>query len=187
MAFGAVHAVPIVPVWSGLVRGLAVPLVAGPAVGWALEEVRSAGSLSLRFRDGLALGWLLWLCLVPMTAAGAVARMWGLRELIGHGWQTVGEVTIVIVTGGLGGWHLTRRRTGVVALATASLVLALVMGGPIPVNNSLRAAGLFLAFLPIYGVSGLLLVWTRARFERGRSASPNALGAEKGREGPRDI
>ena len=68
------------------------------------------------------------------------------------------DLKILLLAGGfLAGWLLTRRRRAAAAMSLATLVLAAGMGGPIPITGSLKAAGLFGAFLVIYALCGITL------------------------------
>jgi len=156
-AFGIVHAITIFPIWRNLSGGVPFAVVGGLAMGWACYELRAVRRLAAATWNGLVFGFLLWLTLFPMTAFGALARATGF-----HGeddsWEIVFELIISIGTGALVGFLLSRRWRAALALGAATLALTLVMGGPIPVTNSARAAKLFASFGVLYPVCGLLLV-----------------------------
>lgn len=160
-AFATVHALLIAPIWGSLLRGLPVAVIGGPAAAWAFEELRAAGRLSTRLGDGLRFGGLLWLALVPMNAVDVLLRKTGLRTAMGD-WEVLVSVMLALSGGALAGWALTRGRRSAVAVGITTVVLALAMGGPIPVTATPRAAGLFASFLVIYSLCGLALVAIRA-------------------------
>lgn len=155
-AFGIVHAIIISPIWRNLSGGIPFAIAGGLAMSWAYYELRRGRSVATAW-NGLAFGFLLWLTLFPMTAFGALARATGF-----HGeddsWEIVFELILSIGTGALVGFLLGRRWRAALALGAATLALTLVMGGPIPVTNSARAAQLFASFGVLYPVCGLLLV-----------------------------
>lgn len=162
LAFGIVHAVLIDPIWMDLFGGLPFAALGGAAVGWAYYEVRAAGRFAARLRGGLLFGGLIWLALVPMTAVDVLLRKTGVRTAIGD-WEVLVSAVVALAGGFLAGWLLTRRRRAAAAVSLATLVLAAGMGGPIPITGSLKAAGLFGAFLVIYALCGI----TMAAFHAG--------------------
>ena len=161
--FATVHALLIVPIWGSLLRGLPVAVIGGPAAAWAFEEIRAAGRLSTRLGDGLLFGGLLWLTLVPMNAFDVLLRKTGLRTAMGD-WEVLVSVIFALAGGALAGWVLTHGRRGAIAGGLATLVLAMAMGGPIPITATPRAAGLFASFLVIYILCGAVLVFIRVLF-----------------------
>ena len=172
--FATVHALLIAPIWGSLLRGLPVAVIGGPAAAWAFEEIRAAGRLSTRLRDGLLFGGLLWLTLVPMNAFDVLLRKTGMRTAMGD-WEVLVSVIFALAGGALAGWVLTRGRRGVIAGGLATLVLAMAMGGPIPITATPRAAGLFASFLAIYILSGTVLVVIRAGLARATSRPSTAV------------
>ena len=155
-AFGIVHAITIFPIWRNLSGGIPFAIAGGLAMSWAYYELRSRRSVATAW-NGMAFGFLLWLTLFPMTAFGALARATGF-----HGeddsWEIVFELILSIGTGAVVGFLLGRRWRAALALGAATLALTLVMGGPIPITNSARAARLFASFGVLYPVCGFLLV-----------------------------
>ena len=95
--------------------------------------------------------------LIPMTLFAVLLRESGIRDSIGE-WEVVAECIIAGSTGMLAGWILTHSLRAAAALGAAVLSITIVMGGPIAVMNSRRAAGLFGAFLPVYIACGITLV-----------------------------
>ena len=157
VAFGIVHAIIISPIWRNLSGGVPFAIVAAVAMSWACYELRAVRQLATTTWNGLVFGFLLWLTLFPMTAFGALARATGF-----HGeddsWEIFFELILAIGTGALAGFLLGRRWRAALAFGAATLAMTLVMGGPIPVTNSVRAAELFASFGVLYPVCGLLLV-----------------------------
>jgi hypothetical protein len=155
-AFGLVHAVVIVPIWTRLSGGIPFGVVSGVAMGWALYELQAAGRLGVGFLPGLAFGSLLWLALLPMTLFGVIVRATGI-----HGaddtWEVVLEVLLAFGTGAATGRLIGGRWRTTLAFGAASLSLALAQAGPIPVTNSGRAVRLFAALAVVYLLCGMAL------------------------------
>jgi hypothetical protein len=167
-AFGAAHALTIVPIWRRLLGGLPFGVAAGLAMAWAFYELRIRRGRILDLRQGLLLGLLLWLTLIPMTALGVALRISGLRAGMGD-WETVAESVLAFATGALAGRLYRSGYRPALALGAASLVLALAMGGPIAVLNSRRAALLFASFgalLPLSGVALAAVYKASGKIER---------------------
>jgi hypothetical protein len=131
-------------------------LIAGCVTAFAFQELRSAGKLSLTLRSGALFGLLLWLTLLPMTLFAAGLKLTGNRQMFGE-WEAVAELVIAFTTGALLGRLLTTSWRLALALGITTLVLAVVMGGPISIVNSTRAAYLFISFLIIYMICGISL------------------------------
>lgn len=155
--FGLVHAVIIVPIWDSLLGGVPFGVGGGLVMGWALSELRAAGRWEATVWGGLTFGLLMWVLLVPMTAFGAILRATGVHGT-DDAWEIVVECLLAFGMGALTGRLIGRRWRSALAVGSASLGLALAMGGPIPVTNSVRAAQLFAAFAGVYAFCGLTLV-----------------------------
>lgn len=164
-AFGFVHAVIIFPIWRRLLGGLPFGIGGGLAMGWAFYELRAARRSSATGWNGLAYGLLLWLTLFPMTLFGVLVRATGF-----HGendsWEVVVELLLAFGAGALAGWMGRRHRRAVLAVGTATLGLALAMGGPIAVTNSARSAQLFASFGVLYPFCGLALVVVKSAISK---------------------
>ncbi len=175
--FGLAHALAIVPIWTRLAGGIPFGVAAGVAMGWALFELRAAGRFDRGARAGMLFGILLWSTLLPMTALTVWLREAGLHSNQNN-WELAFELLLVALTAVLGGWLLTHRRRAILALAVASLALALAQAGPIPVTNSVRAAGLFGGLSVVYPACGLALVHAAALVHKygwpGRSTRPSS-------------
>ena len=154
--FGLVHHIIIEPIWDRLATGIPFGLVGGLAMGWAFFEIRRAGRIHAGLWGGPAFGLVLWLTLAPMTAVGAYFRAAGMHGNVGDLEMAV-ELLLAVGAGSLAGGLLTRRWRPALAVGVATLTLALVMGGPIPVLNSARAGRLFAAFALLYPLCGLAL------------------------------
>jgi hypothetical protein len=158
LAFATVHAIVIVPIWTRMLNGVPVAILTGIAITWAMDETAAArGPLSRA--DAGRFGSALWLTLALATIFENALRLaaWRIPESLG----VAAAVCLAVVSGTCVGWLLTRRRTGIIAWAGASLALTLAMGGPIPVVNAARAAWLYAAFLPM--CAGAVLVSVVAR------------------------
>ncbi len=90
-------------------------------------------------------------------------------------WEVLVSVIFALAGGALAGWVLTRGRRGVLAGGLATLVLAMAMGGPLPITATPRAAGLFASFLAIYTLCGAALVVIRAGLARATSHPSTAV------------
>lgn len=155
LLFGLVHALLIVPIWRRLLGGAPFALLAAVSMTLAYTHLRSTGHLSSR-AGGLLFGLGVWLSLFPVTAAGAWLRVSGLRRRFD--WLEIPlEVVVAFATGAALGWWLLRRRRSALLLGACCVAVMLAMAGPIAVTNGKTPTMLFLAFLPIYLVAGILL------------------------------
>jgi hypothetical protein len=160
IAFGTVHALLILPIWTRLLGGLPFALATGIALAWAFDEVarirswRSAAA-------GVAFGAIIFATLAPATAFSNALRLAGFHA--GDWPGTLGSIALALASGTCAGWMLTRDLTATSAVAVATFTLTLASGGPIPVANGPRAAWLYITFLPICtGAGGLTaLLWRR--------------------------
>ena len=134
-------------------------------MGWAFSELRAAGRWGATTGAGLIFGLLMWVTLIPMTAFGAILRATGIHGT-DNTWEIVVECLLAFGTGVLSGRLLGRQRRSALAVGGASLGLALAMGGPIPITNSVRAARLFAAFAGMYALCGLKLVLVASAIAR---------------------
>lgn len=152
--FATAHALLIVPIWSRLLSGFPFALMTAVALGWTRTELLRSSRLGLRLRDGALFGFALWALLLPPTLVGVVTRLTGL-----HAQAEPLEMTAEVLAGcagaGLVGWRVAGRR-GAMSLAATLLALILAMGGPIPITNGHRAIAIWLAFVPILVVVGVL-------------------------------
>lgn len=158
LAFSAAHAAIIIPIWNRMGFGIASAVVAGAACGWAFVAVHADAieCTEMRLVHGVRFGFLLWIAVAPVTAVDAVLRATGLAprfELL--------AVAVAVVTaigcGATLGWRIRRNRRGAVAGAAATMLLTVAMAGPVPVANSARAMGIFLAVLPSTMIAGAVL------------------------------
>ena len=168
LAFATVHAILIVPIWTRMLNGVPVAIVAGIAIAWAMDETAAArGPITLA--EAGRFGSALWLTLAPATIFENVLRLAARR--IPESLGVAAAVCLAVLSGASVGWLLTRRRTGIIAWAVASLALTLAMGGPIPVVNAARAAWLHAAFLPMCAGAAITSVIAR-RVWAGRAHRP---------------
>jgi len=162
VAFGIVHAMAIVPIWTQLARGLVPAVLAGIALAWAFDHlVRVRGWQSPL--HGAAFGLVMFATLVPATAFSNALRLAGIRA--GDWPGTLGAVALAIASGAAAGWLLTHERKASAAVTVSTFVLTLASSGPIPVVNGPRAAWLFAGFIPICAAAGLMLALVRQFLE----------------------
>lgn len=172
--FGIAHALLIEPIWQSLWGGLPFAVFGGCAIAFAFQELRLAKRVSFTIGGGILFGLLLWFMLFPLTLFAAGLRLSGLRQRWGD-WEAVVEVLMAFVTGAALGWVFAKKWRTALALGMAVLVLALVMGGPIAIVNSHRAAYLFLSFLAIYMVAGISLSLIFSALEKSSWGSVHKL------------
>jgi hypothetical protein len=180
LAFAAAHAVIIVPIWTRMGSGLAFGALAGASAGWALVELHpSVPTASRRTAAALGAGFgaVLWLLVTPVTAADALLRAVGIArryELVAVGVALV----LAIGAGAAYGWRRSHRKGATIAAALATLTLTLGMAGPVPVANSARAFGIFLAVLPAAALAGAVLaLLVRWLARRGAPKAADTAGA----------
>lgn len=157
--FATAHALLIVPIWDRMLGGLGFAAAAGAVAGWTYTELhpeeRSAGPRAAA-ATGARYGALLWLAVAPVTMVDAALRAVGILpryELIG----VAVALLLAMVMGCLLGWYRTKRRRGMIAGATAALLLTFAMAGPVPIGRSPRSLGIFLAVLPASIIAGALV------------------------------
>ncbi len=163
LAFGIVHALLILPIWTRLLGGLPFALATGMALTWAFDEVARRRSWRST-TAGAAFGAIIFATLAPATAFSNALRLAGIHA--GDWPGTLGSIALALASGACAGWMLTRERKASFAVAVATFALMLASGGPIPVVNDPRAARLFVAFLPICIIAGAALAFLRACFSR---------------------
>ena len=178
LAFLALHALWIVPIWFILPVGLLVAGGAGVAVGWAYAELR--WRLPRRPWTALAVVAIITLLLVPavvlgelqapvftITPAGPVQTVATSIIVL----RFVGELlTTATIAGGLVGWWLGRTRRAAVATAVAGFGFALGPGHNIPFIGGTPGVGKELAIIIIVTlVAALVLVEGHARLSTHRS------------------
>jgi hypothetical protein len=175
LAFATAHAILIVPIWTRSGSGFAFGAFAGMAAGWAYTELgfdaRAAAARTVvgRVATGAWFGGLLWIAVVPVTYASALLRALRVEprsELVAAG-VTVGVAVLLALSGGaVLGWRLVRSRRAAVAGSAATMLLTIAMGGPVPIERSLRALAIFFAFLPVAALGGAALAALSSWLER---------------------
>jgi hypothetical protein len=164
-AFGAAHALVIVPIWVPLLAGIPFSIVVGILIAWTFYELRSAGSLERPFRSGLLLGMVLWVSLIPMTMLDVLLRLSGNHATSGlaETLEITADLGLAFGAGWLGGWILSRRWRPALAMGIAALSSALAAGGPIAITKNLRSGLLFASLLGVFLVVGVVLAETDSR------------------------
>jgi hypothetical protein len=154
--FATAHAVLIVPIWNRMWSGLLFGALTGVLAAWAMTELNpelETAPVGNAVRSGIGFGATLWLLVSPLSVLYALVRTHGLRpryELIEVGVA----VTLAIGFGAAFGWYRARRRRAAAAGGLATLGLMLAMGGPVPIERSVRALGIFVSVLPAAAISG---------------------------------
>ena len=168
ISFGIFHTLWISDVPAVFVEGMYYVAPAALAIGWAIRRTRQAGRFRGGLLDGLLIGLLFWLTLIPYEIVGA---LWGpfsepatLADTLGQLWIGVLGVPV----GAAIGWALTRDRWATVAWALAALAVDLSLGGGLAFNGGRGAMlGLFFWMLPTHLLAGLVLVGVHALLGRG--------------------
>jgi hypothetical protein len=167
LAFLALHALWIVPIWFILPVGLVMAGGGGLAVGWAYAELR--WRLPRRPWTALAVVGVIALILLP---AFVLAELHGPVFAVTRSGpvQTVATSIIVLrfvgellatatIVGGLAGWWLGRTRRAALATAVAGFIFALGPGHNIPLIGGTSGVAKELAIMAsVIGVSALVLV-----------------------------
>ena len=172
VAFATAHALIIVPIWTRMGSGLALGAVAGMAAGWALVELFPSvvtSSLRSAVAAGARFGALLWILVAPVTANDALLRLAGVRPTT-EAIEIGVAVVLAAAAGAAFGWHRARRLRGVIAGGAATVALLVAMAGPVPVGNSPRAFGIFVAVLPAAVIAGAVLTTVVRLVGRGPKA-----------------
>ena len=156
-AFGLIHAVWIVPIWSRLLGGLPFALTGALVLAWCYSGFLVAQRLPRPAGlGGLVFGVGAWIALIPATGVASVLRLTGFHQAHSPS-SLVVELGVAVLTGYLIGHRARLGRSGVLAAMAAAFVLLAVQGGPLPVVNGWRSLGLFLLLAPLYALCGLVL------------------------------
>jgi hypothetical protein len=152
--FVTIHSLLISPIWGRAARGIPFALIAGVGLAGAFDRIGSLRGWQSP-GDGVRFGAAMFLSLVPETIFSNALRLAGLHA---NDWPgSLGSIALAAASGALTGWWLTRDRSALRPFAIATLALVIGMAGPIPIVNGAPAAWLFLSFLPILIVGGLVL------------------------------
>jgi len=140
--FLVLHAVVVVPLWNGVLSGIAMAMLAGAIIACGVEIVRSrAEPLS----TALLLGFLLWSALLPATLAVVI-----LHDRVDETIEvTVGIATTALYGAGIGALLGERRVSAAVAGAVIAIVMLIRAGGPLTHFESRRAVMIFAGLLPV--------------------------------------
>ena len=159
VSFGVFHSLWILHVPAVFVEGIPYALAAAPAVAWAIRRTRKAGRFRGGIRDGIVLGFLFWLTLVPYELVG---RLWGPWPDLNTWEEILGLLRIAFLgvpVGAAIGWALTRDRWSAVAWGVAAFTLDFSLGGGIAyMSDRGTMLGLFLWLLPTHVLAGIALV-----------------------------
>ena len=156
VAFGVVHAIAIQPIWNRLPSGIPFALAAAVPVVWLWHELQRTARWGASPAAGIWFGVLCWTADIPATAFTNLMRV-ASAPLPRPEWVDWVAALIAIAAGALIFGQLGASRRAVAAGGTAILVLFVTGGGAVPVVNSGRAAGLWVGFLFVKAVGGLLL------------------------------
>jgi hypothetical protein len=170
VGFFVAHGLLISPIWSSLPGGAAVAAAGGMAISWAFTEFRMAGRMRPKFLWGAAFGLLVWASLLPITLLDSLLRLTGWRDSLESAEVPI-MLAVAAASGGAIGGVMTRRWRGSLAFACATVAAALLMGGPVPVSNSLTATGLFLSFLLVFVLACAVMASATCAMTRGASAA----------------
>ena len=152
VAFVILHAWLIAPIWDRSLHGLPFALIAGLGLAWAFDAQYHNEAARRPVAAGIHFGTIVFATLVPPTVYSNALRLAGLHPNDWPG-SAIG-LAFAIASGALAGYRLAGRAR---EMATATTVLTIAMGGPIPVVNSVRAAWLFATFLPICVAAGIVV------------------------------
>ena len=154
--FATAHAILIVPIWTRMGSGLLFGALTGVLGAWALIEIRpdvQTAPIPKALTSGVGFGATLWFLIAPLSALYALLRTRGIMPR-----NELAEVGLAVLlatsSGAAFGWYHTRGRRGAAAGGLATLGLMLAMGGPVPIERSVRALGIFIAVLPAAALSG---------------------------------
>ena len=173
LLFATAHALIIVPIWSRMWSGLGWGALAGLSAAWVMIEtyptvVTSTPSAAAAL--GARLGAVLWLLVAPLSVLYAIGRKLGVApryELV----EVAFAILFALAAGAVFAWYRTRRWRAAIAGALATLLLTVAMAGPVPIERSVRALGIFLAVLPAATIAGAVLALLVRRFHRNTTKS----------------
>ncbi len=159
VSFGIFHTLWILNIPAVFVEGVLYALPAALGLAWAIRVTRKSGRFHGGLRDGLILGFLFWLTLVPYEIAG---KLWGpwvepstFQEVLPLLWLAFLGVPV----GAAIGWAITRKRWPTVAWGAATLTVHFSIGGSIAFFGGRGAMlGLFIWLLPTHLLAGVALV-----------------------------
>jgi len=180
-AFGAIHALAIVPIWERLAHGVLFAAPSGALLGWSFVELTRAARAPSTSVLTWGFGLLVWLTLLPSVILANVLRMMGVSAAA----RDRGDVVAVAMTALAAlafAHHLAVGWKAKVSFAVATCGLLAASAGPIPVINSPRARALFLGVSALWFGAGALLPFC-VRFVR-RFAS---VGRRSGVEVPTSV
>jgi hypothetical protein len=163
LAFGAVHAWLVVPIWSRLVGGLPLAVAAAAALAWAFD--RAADRRGWRTTQGFLFGVYMFGTLIPATAVDVAMRLNGLRLGDTAAGTAVGAA-IFVLSGVTAGWIATREKSTALVFGLATIALMAVAGGPLPVTRSARGAWLSGGIACITAAAGASIALLRSMVRR---------------------
>jgi hypothetical protein len=160
IGFASAHALVIVPIWTQLLGGAPLALLAGIALVGAFDRVACLkGRHSLA--DGARFGALMFTTLLPPAALAATLRVGGVQAGESNV-MAVAALLLALLAGSCAGWLLSHRQDGAMACGAASVALLLVSAGPLPVAQSLRGFWLSIVLAPVCVAAGAVLALVRA-------------------------
>jgi hypothetical protein len=161
VGFGVAHALLIKPIWSQLLGGVPLVVVAGIGMAWAFDQlpatVRNRGLIS-----GVQFGGVMMATLGPATTLDTVLRIAGLRRADTA--ETAAALALTTATGAAAGWIWTRQPRPAVAFCAAALALLMTTHGPLPIAQSPKGLWLSLAIAPVTLLAGAVIAAAHDRF-----------------------
>jgi len=164
VSFGIFHTLRIASVPAVFVEGLLYVIPAALALAWAIRTTRRAGRCRGGAIDGLLVGGLLWLTVVPYEVVGAVWGPWPELTSFSQALPLLWIAFLGMPVGAALGWAITRQIRPAIAWAIAALAVDFsIAGGLAFFGGRGRFFELFLWLLPTHLAAGTVLVTVASR------------------------
>jgi len=149
--FLVLHAVVVVPLWNGILSGIAMAMLAGAIIACGVEILlHRAPPVS----DALLLGFLLWSALLPATFITAI-----LHDRVYEPVEIGVAIAATVLYGAVVGFHFGERRVSAGVAGGLIAIAMLIRGsGPLTHFESRRAVLMFAGLLPVTIVYAIALV-----------------------------